>query len=236
MDRRAFLRRSGLGVGVGLAASQLTLVKQGRGRRWRRPPARRRQDRGQAHRVHALLGRLRGRRGRRERRLGAPGAGVRFADQPRRALRQGRVRCASTATASTGCKYPMKLVNGKYQRISWDQALNEIGAKMLELAQGKRARFGLLVGSLQAQQRAVVPAAQVRVASGAATTATTRRASATRTTVAGVANTWGYGAMTNSYNDMQNTQVRAVHRLATRPRRTRCRCCTCCTPRKPARR
>ncbi|MCB2043614.1 MAG: hypothetical protein KDH48_24100, partial [Rhodoferax sp.] len=28
IDRRAFLRRSGLGVGVGLAASQLTLVKK----------------------------------------------------------------------------------------------------------------------------------------------------------------------------------------------------------------
>ena len=28
MDRRAFLRRSGLGVGVGLAASQLTLVQR----------------------------------------------------------------------------------------------------------------------------------------------------------------------------------------------------------------
>src|SRR5881296_2854410 len=28
MDRRAFLRRSGLGVGVGLAAAQLTLVKK----------------------------------------------------------------------------------------------------------------------------------------------------------------------------------------------------------------
>ena len=27
------------------------------------------------------------------------------------------------------------------------------------------------------------------------------------TTVAGVANTWGYGAMTNSYNDMQNTKA-----------------------------
>ena len=26
------------------------------------------------------------------------------------------------------------------------------------------------------------------------------------TTVAGVANTWGYGAMTNSYNDMQNSK------------------------------
>ena len=30
MDRRAFLRRSGLGLGVGLAASQLTLVKKAR--------------------------------------------------------------------------------------------------------------------------------------------------------------------------------------------------------------
>ena len=28
MDRRSFLRRSGLGVGVGLAASQLTLVRK----------------------------------------------------------------------------------------------------------------------------------------------------------------------------------------------------------------
>ena len=28
MDRRSFLRRSGLGVGVGIAATQLTLVKK----------------------------------------------------------------------------------------------------------------------------------------------------------------------------------------------------------------
>jgi formate dehydrogenase major subunit len=28
------------------------------------------------------------------------------------------------------------------------------------------------------------------------------------TTVAGVANTWGYGAMTNSYNDMHNARAR----------------------------
>ena len=30
-------------------------------------------------------------------------------------------------------RYPMKLVNGKYERISWDTALNEISAKILEL-------------------------------------------------------------------------------------------------------
>jgi formate dehydrogenase major subunit len=31
-------------------------------------------------------------------------------------------------------RYPMKLVNGKYERISWDQAINEIGDKLLQLA------------------------------------------------------------------------------------------------------
>lgn len=35
-------------------------------------------------------------------------------------------------------KYPMKRVNGKWQRISWETAINEIGDKMLEL----RAKHG----------------------------------------------------------------------------------------------
>ena len=30
-------------------------------------------------------------------------------------------------------KYPMKLVGGKWQRIGWDQAINEIGDRMLSL-------------------------------------------------------------------------------------------------------
>src|SRR5687767_2912016 len=30
-------------------------------------------------------------------------------------------------------KYPMKLVAGKWQRVSWDQALNEVSQKMLEI-------------------------------------------------------------------------------------------------------
>ena len=37
MDRRAFLRRSGLGVGVGLAATQLTLVEKEFGSFQKRP-------------------------------------------------------------------------------------------------------------------------------------------------------------------------------------------------------
>src|SRR5215203_6697468 len=35
-------------------------------------------------------------------------------------------------------KYPMKLVNGQWQKIAWDQAINEIGDKMMEI----RAKSG----------------------------------------------------------------------------------------------
>ncbi len=38
----------------------------------------------------------------------------------------------------TRLKYPMKKVDGKFQRISWDQALSEIAAKLLEL----REKYG----------------------------------------------------------------------------------------------
>src|SRR5574337_1727250 len=30
-------------------------------------------------------------------------------------------------------KYPMKLVDGKYQKITWDQALNEVGDRLLKI-------------------------------------------------------------------------------------------------------
>ena len=91
-------------------------------------------------------------------------------------------------------KYPMKLVGGEWQRLSWDQAIDEIGDKLLAIRQTLGARFGVLAGLGQVHQRGRLPVPQVRAPSGAPTTSTTRRASATRTTVAGVANTWGYGA------------------------------------------
>ena len=86
----------------------------GRRRRVREPVALRRdrprrgQGRGsrnhvqRAHGLHALLGRLRGRRHRRERRVDAAEPGVRIADQPGRALREGRVGARARASASTG--------------------------------------------------------------------------------------------------------------------------------------
>ena len=129
MDRRAFLRRSGLASGPASLSRSSRCCEEGAGRRCARQRRGRQEGRGAAHRLRPLLGGLRDRRGGRERRVGAPGAGVRLADQPRRALRQRALRCASTATASTVSKYPMKLVNGKYERIGWDEALAEISAQ-----------------------------------------------------------------------------------------------------------
>ena len=72
--------------------------------------------------------------------------------------------------------------------------------------QGIGPRRGVLGRQLEAQQRAVVPAAQVRVVSSARNNCDHQARICHSTTVSGVANTWGYGAMTNSYNDMQNTK------------------------------
>jgi predicted molibdopterin-dependent oxidoreductase YjgC len=44
-------------------------------------------------------------------------------------------------------KYPMKLVDGKYVRIGWDQALDEISAKMLELRKQSGPDSVFIVGS-----------------------------------------------------------------------------------------
>ena len=35
-------------------------------------------------------------------------------------------------------KYPMKLENGKWARIKWDQAINEIGDKFMAIRQSRR--------------------------------------------------------------------------------------------------
>ena len=99
----------------------------------------------------------------------------------------------------------MKLVDGKYERITWDQALNEISAKMLELSKAERPRLDLLVGSSKHNNEQSYLLRKFVCLFGTNNCDHQARICHS-TTVAGVANTWGYGAMTNSYNDMQNTK------------------------------
>ncbi len=59
-------------------------------------------------------------------------------------------------------KYPTKLVGGKWQRISWDDAINEIGDQMLKIREEFGAGFGLLARICQTQQRTGLSGSQVR--------------------------------------------------------------------------
>ncbi len=102
-------------------------------------------------------------------------------------------------------KTPMKLVNGKYQRISWKQALDEVSAKLLDLKKTAGPDSTFWVGSSKhSNEQSYL---MRKFVSFFGTNNMDHQARICHsTTVAGVANTWGYGAMTNSYNDMQNTK------------------------------
>lgn len=102
-------------------------------------------------------------------------------------------------------KYPMKLVDGKYQKISWEQAINEIGDKMLQVRKesGPDAMY-FIGGSKHSNEGAYL---YRKFCSFWGTNNNDNQARICHsTTVAGVANTWGYGCMTNSYNDMHNSR------------------------------
>ncbi|MBN8955990.1 MAG: formate dehydrogenase subunit alpha [Rhizobiales bacterium] len=103
-------------------------------------------------------------------------------------------------------KYPMKLVNGQWTRIKWDQAINEIGDKMLEIRQKSGAESVYWMGSAKMTNEASYWMRKMGAYWGTNNTDHQARICHS-TTVTGVANTWGYGAMTNSLNDMRNAKT-----------------------------
>ena len=102
-------------------------------------------------------------------------------------------------------KYPMKLEGGKWRRVSWEQAIDEIGDKMLQIREESGPDAIWFCGSCKASNEGTY--LQRKFVSFWGTNNMDHSARICHsTTVAGVANTWGYGAMTNSYNDMQNAK------------------------------
>ncbi|WP_459203904.1 formate dehydrogenase subunit alpha [Ralstonia pseudosolanacearum] len=204
MDRRTFLKRSGIGVGAGLAASQLSLVKKA-----------------------TVVGEARAAEGTDDivvRRTVCShcsvGCAVDAVVQNGVWVRQEPVfdspinmgaHCAKGAAlrehghGEYRLKTPMKLVDGRYQRLSWEQALNEIVARMNAIRQETGPDSFFFVGSSKhSNEQSYLLRKWV---SFFGTNNCDHQARICHsTTVAGVANTWGYGAMTNSYNDMQNAK------------------------------
>ncbi|HEX7439175.1 MAG TPA: molybdopterin-dependent oxidoreductase, partial [Caldimonas sp.] len=201
MDRRAFLRRSGLGVGVGLATSQLSLVRKAQAAD--APAAASKPVVRRTVCTHCSVGCA-------VDAVVENGVWVRqepVFDSP---INLGAHCAKGAALREHGhgdfrLKTPMKLVDGKYQRISWDTALQEISAKMLELKKQSGPDSLFVVGSSKHNNEQSYLLRKWASLWGSNNCDHQARICHS-TTVAGVANTWGYGAMTNSYNDMRNSK------------------------------
>jgi formate dehydrogenase major subunit len=204
MDRRAFLRRSGLGVGVGIAASSLTLVKKARAAEGSAAAV----GQGKVEVKRTVCSHC------------SVGCAIDAVVENGVWVRQEPVfdspinlgaHCAKGAAirehghGEYRLRYPMKLVNGKYERISWDTALNEISAKMMDLRKASGPDSVYWVGSSKHNNEQAYLMRKF-VSFWGSNNCDHQARICHSTTVAGVANTWGYGAMTNSYNDMQNSK------------------------------
>ncbi|MDP4032474.1 MAG: formate dehydrogenase subunit alpha [Pseudorhodobacter sp.] len=103
-------------------------------------------------------------------------------------------------------KYPMKKEGGVWKRISWDQAINEIGDKMLSIREESGPDSVYWLGSAKHSNEQAYLFRKFAGYWGTNNVDHQARICHS-TTVSGVANTWGYGAMTNSYNDMQKSKA-----------------------------
>ncbi|MDN3919901.1 formate dehydrogenase subunit alpha [Roseateles violae] len=204
MDRRAFLRRSGMGVGAGIAASQLTLVKKVQAADPKAADGAKKIEVKRTVCGHCSVGCA----------IDAVvenGVWVRqepVFDSP---INLGAHCAKGAAVREHGhgeyrLKSPMKLVDGKYKKISWDEALNEISQKMLALRKESGVDSIYVVGSSKHNNEQAYLLRKWMTLWGSNNCDHQARICHS-TTVAGVANTWGYGAMTNSYNDMQNAKA-----------------------------
>jgi formate dehydrogenase major subunit len=103
-------------------------------------------------------------------------------------------------------RYPMKLANGQWTKVSWDQAVGEIGDKIMDI-RGKSGPDSIYwLGSAKMTNEAAYMFRKLGAFWGTNNTDHQARICHS-TTVTGVANTWGYGAMTNSFNDIRNSKT-----------------------------
>ena len=103
-------------------------------------------------------------------------------------------------------KHPMKLVDGEWKKISWEDAINEVGDQLLDIREksGPDSVFWLGSAKFSNEQAYLFR----KFAGYWGTNNVDHQARICHsTTVSGVANTWGYGAMTNSYNDIHNSKA-----------------------------
>ena len=202
MDRRLFLKRSGIGVGAGIAASQLGLIQKAGATASSASGPKLEVKRTVC--THCSVGCATDA-------IVENGVWTRqeaVFDSP---INLGAHCAKGAALREHGhgeyrLKYPMKLVNGKYQRISWDLALSEISTRLIEMKKASGPDSVFWVGSSK-HSNEQAQLLRKFVSFFGSNNCDHQARICHSTTVAGVANTWGYGAMTNSFNDMQNSKA-----------------------------
>ena len=103
-------------------------------------------------------------------------------------------------------KYPMKLVGGEWTKVSWETAIDEIGDKMMQIREESGPDSVYWLGSAKTNNEQSYLYRKFAAYWGTNNVDHQARICHS-TTVAGVANTWGYGAMTNSYNDIHKSKA-----------------------------
>ena len=103
-------------------------------------------------------------------------------------------------------RYPMKMVDGTWSRIGWDQAIEEIGDRILQIREASGPDSVYWLGSAKFSNEGAYLFRKFAALWGTNNVDHQARICHS-TTVAGVANTWGYGAMTNSYNDIHKSRA-----------------------------
>jgi formate dehydrogenase major subunit len=106
-------------------------------------------------------------------------------------------------------KYPMKLVNGQWTKVSWETAIDEIGDKLNAIRAKSGPDSAYWLGSAKFSNEGSYLFRKFAAYWGTNNVDHQARICHS-TTVAGVANTWGYGAMTNSYNDIRNSKTMVI--------------------------
>src|SRR5579864_9430132 len=106
-------------------------------------------------------------------------------------------------------KYPLKLVNGQWTRITWDKAIDEIGDKLTAIREKSGPDSVYWLGSAKMTNEGSYLFRKLGAFWGTNNTDHQARICHS-TTVTGVANTWGYGAMTNSYTDIRNAKTQII--------------------------
>src|SRR6266404_4659022 len=103
-------------------------------------------------------------------------------------------------------KYPVRLVNGQWVRVSWAQAIEGIGNKLMEIRAQSGPEAVYWLGSAKFSNESAYLFRKFAAFWGS-NNADHQARICHSTTVAGVANTWGFGAMTNSYNDIRRSKT-----------------------------